>query len=123
MTKIDKVMGLVPVTDEFGQAKLVMRPIAPKKKGKKKAKTLDPIHANPDQASQMLKQALEDVERYDLEIQEIQDTRRERLEELKSNGFDLKAFNELRKIRKMETHLRIEHEAILDTYKSAIGII
>lgn len=42
--------------------------------------------------------------------------------EAKGQGFDVKIMRETVRLRKMETAARQEHEAILDLYKSALGL-
>ena len=41
--------------------------------------------------------------------------------EAKSRGYDPKTMRQIVRLRKMETHDRQEMEAILDTYKAALG--
>ena len=40
----------------------------------------------------------------------------------KARGYDGKAMRTIIRLRKMETHVRQEAEAILDTYKAALGL-
>ena len=42
--------------------------------------------------------------------------------EIKSTGFDLKTVNKCIALRKMEKHHRDEAEALLDTYRAALGL-
>ena len=42
--------------------------------------------------------------------------------EAKARGYDGKAMRAVVRLRKMETHVRQEAEAILDTYKAALGL-
>jgi uncharacterized protein (UPF0335 family) len=42
--------------------------------------------------------------------------------EAKSNGFDVKVMRQIVKLRRMETHVRQEWEAVLETYKDALGL-
>jgi uncharacterized protein (UPF0335 family) len=42
--------------------------------------------------------------------------------EAKSNGYDVKTMRTIVRLRKMEKHARDEAEALLDTYKAALGL-
>jgi uncharacterized protein (UPF0335 family) len=43
--------------------------------------------------------------------------------EAKGNGYDLKALRTIVRLRKMKEGDRTEQEAILDTYKQALGML
>ena len=47
---------------------------------------------------------------------------REVFSEAKGNGFDVKVLREIIKLRKKDDSVRLEFEAILDTYKIALGM-
>lgn len=63
---------------------------------------------------------IEDAER---EKADIAEGIREIYAEAKSNGFDVKVLREIVKIRKQDAEKRREHEAILETYMDALGML
>jgi uncharacterized protein (UPF0335 family) len=69
-----------------------------------------------------LRLLIERVERLEEEKQAIADDIKEVYAEAKSRGYDTKTMRECVKLRKMETHVRQEREALLDTYKAALGL-
>ncbi len=76
------------------------------------------------QAAQgQLKSIIERLERLDQERDEIAQQIKEVFEEAKGNGFDVKVLRRVLKIRKQDRAKRLEEEAILDLYLSAIGEI
>ncbi len=95
---------------------------APVRKGKKKKHTPDPIKANPEAAAQQLGQFIERIERLEEEKQGISDDIKDVYLEAKATGFDAKGMKSIIALRKMERNTRMENEAILETYKSALGI-
>lgn len=99
--------------------------IAPsaKQKGKKARKPADPIRANPDSAAQQLAQIVERIERMEEEKTGILDDIKDAYAEAKAIGFDTKGVRAIIALRKLDPHVRQEAEAILDTYKTALGII
>lgn len=99
--------------------------IAPavKQKGKKARKPADPIKANPDSAAQQLAQIVERIERMEEEKTGILDDIKDAYAEAKAIGFDTKGVRAIIALRKLDPHVRQEAEAILDTYKTALGII
>ena len=42
--------------------------------------------------------------------------------EAKSNGYDTKTMRAIVRLRKMETHARQEADALLETYRQALGL-
>ncbi|MDT7934993.1 MAG: DUF2312 domain-containing protein [Sphingomonadaceae bacterium] len=42
--------------------------------------------------------------------------------EAKGQGFDTKTMRQVIRLRKMERHVRVEAEMLLDTYKAALGL-
>ncbi len=98
-------------------------PTAGKAKGKKATKPADPIKANPDTSAQQLAQLIERIERLEEEKAGILGDINEVYAEAKATGFDVKTMRTIVKIRKLEKHHRIEAEEILETYKSALGIV
>ena len=73
-------------------------------------------------AADELRLLLERVERLEEEKKGIADDVREVYSEAKSRGYDAKIMRQIVRLRKMETHDRQEMEAILDTYKAALGL-
>lgn len=117
-------MALVRVPDGQGGYRHEFRPVPPEQpKKKRKARPRpDPIEANPDTAAQQLQQLIERRERLEEEKAGIADDIRDVNAEAKALGFDVKAIGAIIAMRKMQPDLRREAEAILDTYKTALGL-
>lgn len=75
------------------------------------------------QAQGQIKSIIERVERLDQEKSEIAEQIKEVFAEAKGNGFDVKALRQVIRLRKIDRAKRMEAEAILDLYLSAIGEI
>lgn len=73
-------------------------------------------------AAGQLRAFIERVERVEEEISALQDDRKEIFAEAKATGFDVKAVRTLIRLRKKDEAERQEEEAILDLYKSALGM-
>lgn len=73
-------------------------------------------------SAEQLRLFIERVERLEEEKKGITDDIRDVYSEMKSNGYDPKIVRQIVKLRRMETHDRQEMEALLDTYKSALGL-
>lgn len=73
-------------------------------------------------AADQLRNFLERIERLEEEKKGISDDIRDVFSEAKSQGYDTKIMRQVIKLRKMETHDRQEYEAILETYKAAVGL-
>lgn len=73
-------------------------------------------------AADELRLLIERIEALETEKQGISDDIKDVYAEAKSRGFDAKIMRLLVKLRKMEAHDRAEMEAILDTYKGALGL-
>ena len=69
-----------------------------------------------------LKAFIERIERLEEEKKAMADDIRDVYAEAKARGYDAKAMRTVVRLRKMETHVRQEEEAILDTYKAALGL-
>ena len=69
-----------------------------------------------------LRLLIERVERLEEEKKGIADDIREVYSEAKAVGYDAKIMREIVKLRKMEPDARAEREALLDTYKCALGL-
>jgi uncharacterized protein (UPF0335 family) len=73
-------------------------------------------------AANQLRSFIERIERLEEEKKTIADDIKEVKAEAKGNGFDIKAINTIIKLRKQDAAERQEQEAILDLYKSALGM-
>lgn len=82
--------------------------------------------ANPDvltgAAQGRLRTLIERIERLEEEKAEIQADIKEVYAEAKGEGYDTKTLRKVIRIRKMDRAKRLEEEAILDLYLSALGI-
>ena len=73
-------------------------------------------------SSDQLRLFIERIERLEEEKKSISEDIRDVYSEAKSNGFDAKVMRQIVKLRKMEAHARQEWEAVLETYKDALGL-
>lgn len=73
-------------------------------------------------SADQLRLFIERVERMEEEKSGIADDIRDTYSEMKSQGYDAKIVRQIVKLRKMPNDDRREMEAILDTYKSALGL-
>lgn len=73
-------------------------------------------------SGEQLRLFVERIERLEEEKSGISDDIRDVYSELKCNGYDAKATRELVRLRKMTNDDRHEMEAILETYKAAVGL-
>ena len=73
-------------------------------------------------ADDQLRLFIERIERLEEERRGVADDIRDTYNEAKSQGYDPKIMRQIVRLRKMEPHDRLEMEAILDTYKSALGL-
>ena len=69
-----------------------------------------------------LRLLIERVERLEEEKKGIADDIRDVYAEAKSNGYDTKTMRAIVRLRKMETHARQEADALMETYRSALGL-
>ena len=77
-----------------------------------------------NQAAQgQLKSIIERIERLEQEKSEIAEQIKEVFAEAKGNGFDVKILRKVVRIRKQDRAKRLEEEASLDLYLSAMGEI
>jgi uncharacterized protein (UPF0335 family) len=74
-------------------------------------------------AKDQLKAFIERVERLEEEKKTIADDIRDVYAEAKGTGFDVKALRTIVKLRKQDVDERKEQEAILETYKHALGML
>ena len=73
-------------------------------------------------AADELRLLIERIERLEEEKKGIADDVKDVYAEAKARGYDSKIMRQIVRLRKMETHDRQEMEAILDTYKAALGL-
>jgi uncharacterized protein (UPF0335 family) len=74
-------------------------------------------------AKEHLKSFIERLERMDEEIKALNEDKRDIYAEAKGCGFDVKALREILKIRRLDADQRAEHEAIVDLYMQALGMV
>lgn len=74
-------------------------------------------------AAEELRLLIERVERLTEEKKNIADDIRDVFGEAKSRGFDPKIMREIIKLRAMEPEARREREAMIDTYRAALGML
>ena len=74
-------------------------------------------------AREQLRALVERIERLEEEKKAISEDIRDIYAEAKGNGYDVKVLREVVKLRKREAHERQEHDAVLDLYKHALGMI
>lgn len=77
----------------------------------------------PEIAAQRLKSFVERIERLEAEKADLAADIREIFSEAKGTGFDTKTMRQIIRLRKMEHADRQEQEALLDLYKSALGMV
>lgn len=65
---------------------------------------------------------VERAERLNEEKQGLQDDLRDLFSEIKGQGYDVKAVRAVLKLRKMEKNDRDNMDAVLDTYRDALGL-
>lgn len=73
-------------------------------------------------SNEQLRLLMERIERLEEEKKGVADDIRDVFSEAKSQGYDTKIMRQILKLRKMEPHDRAEMEALLDVYKSALGL-
>jgi uncharacterized protein (UPF0335 family) len=74
-------------------------------------------------AGDQLQAFIERVERIEEEIKHLNTDKSEVYAEARGNGFDVKVIRKIVAIRKMDHNERMEQEALLELYMSAIGMI
>jgi len=73
-------------------------------------------------AAEQLRLFIERIERLEEEKKGMADDIRDVYAEAKSNGYDSKTMRAIVRLRKMEKNARDEAEALLETYKAALGL-
>jgi uncharacterized protein (UPF0335 family) len=74
-------------------------------------------------AKDQLKAFVERIERLEEEKKAIADDIKDVFAEAKGNGYDVKALRSVIRLRKQDVDERKEHEAILETYLHALGML
>ena len=73
-------------------------------------------------AADELRLLIERIERLEEEKKAIADDVKDVYGEAKARGYDTKTMRAIVRLRKMETHVRQEAEAIMETYLQALGM-
>ena len=73
-------------------------------------------------AAEQLRLLIERIERLEEEKRGLSDDIKDVYAESKANGYDVKTMRAIVRLRKMEKHHRDEAEALLETYKAALGL-
>ena len=73
-------------------------------------------------AADQLRLFIERIERLEEEKKGIADDIRDVYSEAKSNGYDTKTMRQIVRLRRMEKHVRQEADALLETYRAALGL-
>lgn len=73
-------------------------------------------------AAEELRLIIERIERLEEEKKAIGDDVKDVYGEAKARGYCPKTIRAIVRLRRMETHARQEAEALLDTYKAALGL-
>ena len=73
-------------------------------------------------AADQLRLFIERIERLEEEKKGIADDVRDVYAEAKSNGYDTKTMRAIVRLRKMESHARQEADALMETYRNALGL-
>ena len=73
-------------------------------------------------SAEQLRQFIERIERLEEEKSGLQDDIKDTYAEAKSTGFDAKTMRTIVRLRRMEKHHRDEADALLETYRAALGL-
>ena len=71
-------------------------------------------------AGDRIRSFVERIEQLDIELQELNESKKEVFSEAKGEGFDVKILKEIIKIRKQDKEERDEQETLLDVYLRAM---
>jgi uncharacterized protein (UPF0335 family) len=77
---------------------------------------------NENVSAAQLRQFIERIETLEDEKKAVADQVREVYAEAKGTGFDTKTMRAIVRLRKMDASARAEQAALLDTYKTALGL-
>ncbi|MEM1398813.1 MAG: DUF2312 domain-containing protein [Pseudomonadota bacterium] len=86
------------------------------------AEAQDGISGGENATAARLRSFIERIERLEEEKAALMADIREVYAEAKGNGFDVKTMRQLVRLRRQEPHERNEQEALLETYKAALGM-
>ena len=78
--------------------------------------------ASDNVAADQLRLFIERIERLEEERRGIADDVKGVYDEAKSNGYDTKTMRAIVRLRKMEAHARQEADALMETYRAALGL-
>lgn len=73
-------------------------------------------------SAEQLKLFIERIETLEEEKRGIADDIKDTYSEAKSNGYDVKTMRAIVRLRRMDSNARQEMEALLETYKAALGL-
>ncbi|GAA4023704.1 uncharacterized protein (UPF0335 family) [Sphingomonas kaistensis] len=73
-------------------------------------------------AADQLRLLIERIERLEEEKKGVADDIKDVYAEAKATGFDTKTMRKVVSLRKMEKHARDEADALLETYRNALGL-
>ena len=73
-------------------------------------------------AADQLRLLIERIERLEEEKKGVADDIKDVYAEAKSTGYDTKTMRAVVRLRKLEAHTRQEMDALLETYRSALGL-
>ena len=73
-------------------------------------------------AADQLRLFIERIERLEEEKKGVADDVKDVYAEAKANGYDTKTMRAIVRLRKMEKHARDEADALLETYRNALGL-
>ncbi|HXH52170.1 MAG TPA: DUF2312 domain-containing protein [Sphingomicrobium sp.] len=73
-------------------------------------------------AADQLRLFIERIERLEEEKKGIADDIRDVYAEAKANGYDTKTMRAMVRLRRMETNARQEADALMETYRAALGL-
>ena len=74
-------------------------------------------------SAEQLRQFIERIERLEEEKKAFSDDIKDVYSEAKSTGFDAKTIRKIVALRKMEKHHRDEADALMETYRNALGLL
>ncbi|WP_326525797.1 DUF2312 domain-containing protein [Sphingomonas sp.] len=74
-------------------------------------------------SAEQLRLLIERIERLEEEKRGIMDDIKDVYGEAKSTGFDSKTMRKIVSLRRMEKHHRDEADALLETYRNALGLV
>jgi uncharacterized protein (UPF0335 family) len=73
-------------------------------------------------AAEQLRLFIERIERLEEEKKGIADDVKDVYAEAKANGYDTKTMRKIVGLRRLEKHVRDEADALLETYRNALGL-